>query len=192
MPIWLTILADRVAGPCSIMRRMPRLLTHEENKRGIAYSARLYHPRTTRVDPSALINHRVTIHSPEQRVTIGAYSQINFNTVILGGSGVTIGDRVMIGPNCTLAASNHDYLQTHTPVRFAGALSDGPIVIEDDVWLGASVVVTDGVRIGQGAVIGAGAVVTRDIPAMTVAAGVPAKVIKYRNPQDKDQAKEAA
>jgi acetyltransferase-like isoleucine patch superfamily enzyme len=155
-------------------------MTHRENIQGVAYTARLYHPRQTRVARNALINHHVVIHSPAKPVVVGEHSQINFNTVILGGEGVTIGDRVMIGPNCTLAASNHDYRQTDTPVRFAGALSDGPIVIEDDVWLGASVVVTDGVTIGRGAVVGAGAVVTRDIPPMAIAAGVPAKVIGYR------------
>jgi len=191
LPTWVKVLADRLVGPCSVLRRLPRLLTHEENARGIAFTARLYHPRKTHVHKSALINHQVVIHSPEQPVTVGQHSQINFSTVILGGTGVSIGDRVMIGPNCTLAASNHDYRQTDTPVRFAGALSKGPIVIEDDAWLGASVVVTDGVTIGRGAVIGAGAVVTHDIPAMAIAAGVPARVIGYRDSNDQP-IKEAA
>lgn len=184
-------LLGRVFGPCGLLRRLPRLLTHIENVRGIAFSAQLYTPGTIRVDRSALINHRVVIHSPAAIVRIGAHSQVNFNSVIFGGSGVTIGDRVMIGPNCTLAAGNHDYRQTHTSLRFAEAVSAGPIVIEDDAWLGASVVVTDGVTIGRGAVIGAGAVVTHDIPAMAIAAGVPARVIGYRD-QTEATTKEAA
>ena len=190
-PTWMRVLADRLVGPCALVRRLPRLLTHEENVRGVAFSARLYHPRMTDVHREALINHQVVIHSPERPVEVGAHSQINFNTVILGGEGVTIGQRVMIGPNCTIAASNHDYRQTDTPVRFAGSLSEGPIVIEDDVWIGASVVITDGVTIGRGAVIGAGAVVTKDIPAMAIAAGVPAKVIGMRETTDQP-VKEAA
>ena len=177
----IRVLLGRLLGPSGVLRRLPRLVTHVENVRGIAFSAQLYTPRTIQIDPTALINHRVVIHSPAQPVTIGALSQINFNTVILGGSGITIGKRVMIGPNCTLAAGNHDYRQTDRPLRFADAVSAGPIVIEDDAWLGASVVVTDGVTIGRGAVIGAGAVVTRDIPAMAVATGVPARVIGYRD-----------
>lgn len=184
-------LIGRLIGPCGLLRRLPRLITHIENVRGVAFSAQLYTPKNIHVDPSALINHRVVIHSPAEPVTIGALSQINFNTVILGGSGITIGQRVMVGPNCTLAAGNHDYRQTHTPLRFADAVSAGPIVIEDDAWLGASVVITDGVTIGRGAVIGAGAVVTHDIPAMAIAAGVPAKVIGYREVQQ-DQTQEAA
>lgn len=191
-PTWLRNLAGRAFGPCSLLRRLPRLISHEENQRGVAFSARLYHPANTKVHPSALINHNVTIHSPRHTVRVGRHSQINFNSVIFGGSGVSIGDGVMIGPNCTLAAGNHDYKQTTTPLRFASALSRGPITIEDDVWLGASVVVTDGVTIGRGAVIGAGAVVTCDIPPMSVAAGVPARVIGMRAPAEPPAAQEAA
>lgn len=176
----IRMICGHLLGPHGLLRRLPRLLTHIENVSGIAYSAHLYTPKQIHIAPSALINHRVVIHSPAEPVTIGAQSQINFNTVIFGGSGVTIGERVMVGPNCTLAAGNHDYRQTHTPLRFADAVSNGPIMIEDDAWLGASVVVTDGVTIGRGAVIGAGAVVTSHIPPMAIAAGVPAKVIGYR------------
>lgn len=190
-PTWLNALAGHALGPCSVVRRLPRLLTHRENVRGVAYSARLYHPENTAVAKTALINHHVVIHSPAAPVTVGEHSQVNFNTVIFGGSGVTIGDRVMIGPNCTIASGDHDYDQTEQPMRFAGALTDGPIVIEDDAWLGASVVVTDGVTIGRGAVVGAGAVVTKDIPAMAIAAGVPARVIRFRGQEDQPT-KEAA
>lgn len=189
----IRVLLDRVAGPCGVLRRLPRLLTHVENVRGIAYSAQLYHPHNTFVDRTALINHRVVILSPSAPIRIGAESQINFNTVILGGSPITIGRGVMVGPNCTIAAGNHDFSQTDRPMRHAGTLTRGPIVIEDDVWLGAGVVVTDGVTIGRGAVIGAGAVVTRDIPAMSIAAGVPARVIGTRGEhQPADSIKEAA
>ena len=187
----IRVLLGRVFGSCGVLRRLPRLTTHVENVCGVAFSAQLYTPNNTRIDPSALINHRVVIHSPAATVSIGAQSQVNFNTVILGGSGITIGQRVMIGPNCTLAAGNHDYRQTDIPLRFADAVSAGPIVIEDDAWLGASVVVTDGVTIGRGAVIGAGAVVTHDIPQMAIAAGVPARVIGYRD-QSTNESKEAA
>ena len=184
----LCVLLGRVFGPCGVLRRLPRLWTHVEKVRGIAYSAQIWHPKGTHIDKTALINHRVAIHSSIAPVTIGPNSQVNYNTVILGGSGVTIGSNVMVGPNCTIAAGNHDYHQTDEPMRFAGALSSGPIVIEDDVWIGASVVITDGVRIGRGAVIGAGAVVTRDIPPMAIAAGVPAKTVGYRGDAEQGDA----
>lgn len=188
----IRILLGRAFGPHGVLRRLPRLVTHVEKVRGIAYSATLYNPARTRIAKTALINHRVVIHAGLAPVSVGANSQVNYNTVILGGSGVTIGEGVMIGPNCTIAAGNHDYHQTRTPMRFAGALSAGPIVIEDGVWIGASVVITDGVRIGRGAVIGAGAVVTRDIPAMAVAAGVPAKVVRYRGEHQAEQQQQTA
>jgi len=182
----------RIFGAHGVLRRLPRLVTHVEKKQGIAFSATLYNPEQTHIHPTALINHRVVIHAAIAPVTIGAHCQVNYNTVILGGSGVTIGEDVMIGPNCTLAAGNHDYGQTQTPMRYAGAVSTGPIIIEDGVWIGASVVVTDGVRIGRGAVVGAGAVVTRDIPPMAIAAGVPARVLRYRGDSELHQADKQA
>jgi acetyltransferase-like isoleucine patch superfamily enzyme len=61
-----------------------------------------------------------------------------------------------------------------------GLYSNGPVVIEDDVWLGAGAIVLDGVRIGKGCIVGAGAVVTKDLPDYAIAIGVPAKVTKMR------------
>lgn len=127
----------------------------------------------------------VIIKTKINDVVIGKNVQINFFSVIYGGSGVEIGDNVMIGPHVMIAAGNHDYKQTGKPMRMAGNLSKGPIVIEDDVWLGANVSVTDGVKIGRGAVIGANSVVTKNIPAYSVAFGVPAKVIFSRKKRRK-------
>jgi acetyltransferase-like isoleucine patch superfamily enzyme len=113
-------------------------------------------------------------------VDIGRYCQIGPFTVILAGSGVRIGDNVMIGPHCVLAAGNHDYMQLDRPMRFAGSLSDGPIVIDSNVWVGANVTITDGVHIGHDAVIGANAVVTEDVAPYDIVGGVPARVLANR------------
>jgi acetyltransferase-like isoleucine patch superfamily enzyme len=90
---------------------------------------------------------------------------------------VTIGDDVLIAPQVQILAVDHVIASARVPIMQQGLITRG-IVIEDGVWLGAGVVVTDGVRIGRNADIGAGAVVTRDIPPGVVALGVPARVVK--------------
>lgn len=87
--------------------------------------------------------------------------------------GIWIGDNVLIGHNAVLATLNHN-----PDPKKRGNLIPSRIVIGNDVWLGANVTVLPGVTIGDGAIIAAGAVVTKDVPARTVAGGVPAKVIK--------------
>ena len=92
---------------------------------------------------------------------------------------IEIGSFVAIGPACILRAANHAFSRTDLPIMFQGH-QYGKIVIEDDVWIGANCVITPNVRIGQGAVVGAGAVVTHDVEAMSIVGGVPAKVIGWR------------
>lgn len=94
-------------------------------------------------------------------------------------SSITIGQRVEIAPNCAFYPYNHG-MAAGTPIRRQPLYSKGGIVIEDDAWLSVGVTVLDGVRIGKGAVIGAGAVVTKDIPADAIASGVPARVVRMR------------
>ncbi|MGN6251294.1 MAG: sugar O-acetyltransferase [Marmoricola sp.] len=92
---------------------------------------------------------------------------INQGCFFLDLGGITIGDRVLIGPRVTLSTAGHP---VHPDERF-DAITHAPIVIEDDVWIGAAATVTPGVRIGRGSVVGAGAVVARDVPAMSVVTG---------------------
>ena len=114
---------------------------------------------------------------------IGAGTSINNNVQINASGGrIAIGRSVLIGPNCVLRAADHEFSDTTRDIREQGSRA-GEIIIEDNVWLGSNVVVTRDVRIGTGAVIGAGAVVTRDVPPYAVAAGVPARVIRMREPQ---------
>lgn len=91
-------------------------------------------------------------------------------------SDIRIGKDVGVGPGCRFYAHNHGAsIEEHRAL-----LSKGPIVVEDGVWLGADVKILSGVRIGRGAVIAAGSVVTRDVPEGAIAAGVPARVMKQR------------
>ncbi len=141
------------------------------------------------------------------RVILGTGCQVQFGTVLHGGGmewcggrgQIWLGDRVFIGPNCTLfgagrieigddvlispgvviTSHQHSFECIERPRRDQPIRFD-PVVIENDVWIGAGAIVLPGVRIGQGAVIGAGAVVTRDVPPRAVALGVPAEVMRQR------------
>lgn len=92
--------------------------------------------------------------------------------------GIYLGDRVLVGHNVVLATLNHSLDPAHR-----GDLHPAPIRIGNDVWIGANATVLPGVTIGDGAVVAAGAVVTRDVPPLTVVGGVPARVIKTIEPE---------
>lgn len=92
---------------------------------------------------------------------------------------IKIGRRVEIAPNCFFYPYNHG-IEPGQLVREQPLQSNGDIVIEDDVWLGTGVTVLDNVHIGQGAVIGAGSIVTQNIPANAIAVGAPARIVKGR------------
>lgn len=106
---------------------------------------------------------------------IGEKVFFNFNCVVLDVMAVTIGSRTLFGPNVQLYTATHplDYKERASGLEFAK-----PITIGEDVWLGGSVVVCPGVTIGDRTVIGAGSVVTKDIPADVFAAGNPCRVIR--------------
>jgi acetyltransferase-like isoleucine patch superfamily enzyme len=92
---------------------------------------------------------------------------INQGCFFLDFGGITIGDRVLIGPRVTLSTAGHP-VEVEERLEF---ITHAPILIEDDVWIGAAVTVTPGVTIGRGSVVGAGAVVARDVPPMSVVTG---------------------
>lgn len=110
---------------------------------------------------------------------VGNGTAIGLNSYI-GCSGlVTIGSNVLIGPNVSIIAENHNFNVPSIPIKEQGVSNIG-IMIEDNVWIGTKSVILDGITIGTGAIVAAGAVVTKDVPSYTIVGGVPAKVIKYR------------
>lgn len=115
-------------------------------------------------------------------ITVGDNFYTNHNCVILDGAKVIIGDNVFIAPNCCISTANHplDFEQRNQGIEYAI-----PITIEDNVWLGASVTILSGVTIGKNSIIGAGSVVTRDIPNDVIAVGNPCK--PYRKITEKDK-----
>ncbi len=110
-------------------------------------------------------------------VSFGAHCTVNPYAMISGR--VACGDGVRIASHVSLVGFNHGYDDPDTPIHQQPHVSRG-IVIEDDVWVGANAVIVDGVRVGRGAVIAAGAVVSKDVPAMAIVGGVPARVLRYR------------
>lgn len=113
-------------------------------------------------------------------LTIGDHVQVGPFCVFFPDGGIKIGNNVMIAPHCAFAASNHDHVQTDVPMRFAGAISKGPIVIEDNVWIGANCTITDGVTIGHDALIGANSVITKNVQPYEIVGGTPARHLGFR------------
>ncbi|MFZ1401901.1 MAG: acyltransferase [Anaerolineae bacterium] len=158
-----------------------------------------------RVGRHAFIDDDVTIYAHDDggRVEVGEFSSLHRGTVIEIGAGgsvvigrdshiqgacnlkgfvadLRIGNQVQIAPQCAFSPYQHTFAERTQPIKNQPLASKGPIVIEDDAWLGLGVIVLDGVTIGRGAVIGAGAVVTGDVPPYAIAVGVPARVVGSR------------
>lgn len=120
----------------------------------------------------------------------GENSYANFNCVILDSASVKIGNNVMLGPNVNIYTATHSiYPSLRNDVQKEGLESlityAKPVVIEDGVWIGGSSIILPGIKIGTGSVIGAGSVVTKDIPANVVAVGNPCKIIRSINEKHK-------
>lgn len=112
-------------------------------------------------------------------IKIGKGSSIHAFSVVYGAGGVTIGDHTRIASHTVIVASNHNFDDLTIDIHLQGVSKKG-ITIGNDVWIGAGVRVLDGVHIGDHSVIGAGSVVTKNIPPNSVSVGVPARVIRMR------------
>lgn len=181
-----------------------RLILHADGPVAIEQSVRLRYTQNIRLGRNVYLDHGVYLHAcpggisigedcrvmhgailhvynfrdlPHAGISVGARCIVGEFSVIRGQGGVIIGNDVLIAPQVQILAVDHVVQTSRVPIMTQGITAQG-IVIEDGVWLGAGAIVADGVRIGRHAVIGAGAVVTRDIPAGTVAMGIPARVIR--------------
>lgn len=115
---------------------------------------------------------------------IGDHSGIGANSAV---GTVRIGNFVMMGTDCLIVSQNHRFSDLTIPMCRQGFDEDKPVVIEDDVWIGSRVIILPGIRIGRGAIIGAGAVVTKDIEPYMIVGGNPARIIGDRRGKNSPQ-----
>jgi acetyltransferase-like isoleucine patch superfamily enzyme len=181
------------------------------NPRGYVAPGASIHHEHLNLGKHVFIGDRVVIFRSKEggAVTIGDRSRIHRDSIIETGKGgsltigtdthvqprcqfsaylgkIVIGSHVQIAPNCAFYPYDHGF-DTNEMIQKQPLQTSGGITIDDDAWLGVGVIVLDNVRIGRGAVVGAGAVVTRDIPAGSIAAGNPARVFKTRNGADSNE-----
>lgn len=148
-------------------------------------------PQGITIGPGSIVMYGAVLHVynfrdiPHSGIRIGRDSLIGEYTIVRGQGGVTIGDRVYTSPFTQILAVNHIYSDPDRPIIEQGITADG-ITIEDDVWIGAGAIITDGTRLGKGSVVAAGAVVTADVPPHTVVGGVPAHPLKDIKKNDVD------
>ncbi len=125
---------------------------------------------------SSAIYRNVDIRSP-YRITIGNHTNINKNCILDGRGGLIIGDNVDIAQDVNIWTEQHDYNSPTYAPNCKG------VRIEDYCWIASRATILPGVTVGKGAVIACGAVVTKDVPSLSVVGGIPAKIIGKRNPE---------
>lgn len=136
--------------------------------------------RRLALGPGAKISPNAVFSNPE-RITAGRNLSLGARCTLWAGPShgrIVIGDDVLFGPDIMVTAANYRF-NDGRPVT-AQAMDEADVVIGDDVWIATGAVILPGVTIGDGAIIGAGAIVNRDVPAMAIAAGMPARVVGRR------------
>ena len=113
-------------------------------------------------------------------VEIGKNTYIGSFSVIGCNEKITIGENCMIAQSVSIRDTDHNYARIDIPMNNQGVVTS-PVSINDDVWVGYGAVITKGINIARGSIIGANAVVTRDVPEYAVVGGVPARIIKFRD-----------
>ena len=175
------IMNQRDARPRWYVRLLAPLYQHRGRGSKIYHSVRMDTPPYRRfwLGRRSVVESYCCINNAVGDVTIGDYTRIGIHCTVIGP--VCIGSHVNLAQGITVTALNHNFGDAARRIDEQG-VSTKPVVIGDDVWIGANAVVLPGVTIGRHCVIAAGAVVTKDVPDYTLAGGVPAKTIKDLSP----------
>lgn len=173
---WL-IMNQVETRPRWYIRLLAPLYQHRGRHSVIHHSVRMDTPpyRQFRLGRYSVIESGACINNAVGDVIIGDYTRIGLHNTIIGP--VNIGHHVNLAQGITLTALNHNFEDSEKRIDEQG-VSTTPVVIEDDVWIGANAVILPGVRVGTHSVVAAGAVVTKDVPSHSIVAGIPAKIIK--------------
>jgi acetyltransferase-like isoleucine patch superfamily enzyme len=171
------IMNQRDARPRWYIRLLAPLYQHRGRGSKIYCSVRMDTPpyRRFSLGEQSVVESYSCINNAVGDVVIGDHTRIGIHNTIIGP--VTIGSHVNLAQGITVTALNHNFTDTAKRIDEQG-VSTQPVVIGDDVWIGANAVVLPGVSIGSHCVVAAGAVVTKDVPDHSLVAGVPAKIIK--------------
>ena len=175
------IMNQRDARPRWYIRLLAPLYQHRGRESKIYHSVRMDTPpyRKFSLGRKSVIESYCCINNAVGDVFIGDHTRIGIHCTIIGP--VTIGNHVNLAQGIVVTALNHNFQDTTLRIDEQG-ISTSPVIINDDVWIGANAVILPGVTIGKHAVIAAGAVVTKDVPDYCIVGGVPAKIIKKIEP----------
>ena len=173
---WL-IMNQVQTRPRWYVRMLAPFYQHRGRGSVVHWSARMDTPpyRRFSLGRKSVVESYACINNAVGDVIIGDYTRIGLHNTIIGP--VTIGSHVNLAQGITITALNHNFNDSRLRIDEQG-INTNPVVIADDVWIGANAVILPGISIGCHSVVAAGAVVTRDVPACTLVAGVPAKVIR--------------
>ncbi|WDP90773.1 MAG: acyltransferase [Desulfobacter sp.] len=133
------------------------------------------------IGDDVILSKNCVIQNKLGSVFIKDRTDIGCNVVISSISGISIGIATLIAANTCIGGARYHFKNIEKNMMDQGIYSKGPIIIGDDVWIGLGAIILDGVTIGKGCIVGAGAVVTKNIPDYAIVAGVPAKILDYRN-----------
>ena len=167
-------------GPAAVLvirRVVPDIVVVREALGGITMEV---HPGAVVINNDVIVNRNCMIQAKAGPVRLGSRTTIGSNSVIVSMAGVEFGEAVLVAGNCYFSAGAYQVDDTTSAVMDQGAYSKGPIIIDDNSWIGTGAIILDGVRVGKGAIVGAGAVVTKDVPDFAIVAGIPARVIRTR------------
>ena len=139
------------------------------------------------IGDDVIINRGCTVQSKQGEIVIGAKSSIGAHSVVVSMGGVTIDESVLIAGGCYISGGMYHNESLTRPINEQGVYSDGPVEIGRGSWFGMGAIVLDAVRVGQGVIVGAGAVVARDLPDFVIASGVPAQVRRTRKAGEEDK-----
>lgn len=181
--IWLLFFISNIPGGTGffIRKNCYKNLFLKSDQTYIDVGCQFISPHRISLSGYVHINANCYFDASNGYIEIGNLSAFNRGIHINASCGgkIVIGEQCMIGPGVIMRTANHNYARNDMPIQNQGH-NYGDIIVSDDVWIGANAIILGKIIIGRGAIIGAGAVVTKDVPSMAIVAGVPAKLLKWR------------